>query len=193
MKKYYILLAPLLAIQLLSCHSNTDTGKEEVFTPNAQAVTSESNGTTKITPADTIGLGAFKEAQKKKYEDSLKLVGINEQRSKEGKRPLIANPNNPSQLVSVPDSSDNIEKINTSNTAKSSSTRESSTASVTKKKKKGMSNGTKGALIGGGAGALTGALVTKHNRGVGALIGAAAGGGAGYLIGHSKDKKEQNK
>ena len=44
------------------------------------------------------------------------------------------------------------------------------------------------ALIGGGAGAATGALVS-HKKGKGAIIGGAVGAGAGYLVGRHKDKK----
>lgn len=55
------------------------------------------------------------------------------------------------------------------------------------KVKHGMSRRGKGALIGGGAGAVAGGLI-GHGVG-GALIGGAAGAGAGYLIGRHKDKK----
>ena len=54
--------------------------------------------------------------------------------------------------------------------------------------RKGMSNGAKGAIVGGAGGALAGAAVSKdHSKG--AIIGGVAGAGAGYLIGHHKDKK----
>lgn len=63
-------------------------------------------------------------------------------------------------------------------------------------KKKGMSNTTKGALIGTGAGIVGGALTgaaTSQDKGKGALIGGAIGGavgsGVGYGIGADKDKK----
>ena len=56
------------------------------------------------------------------------------------------------------------------------------------KTKKGWSNKAKGAAIGAGAGAITGAVVSK-NKGQGAVIGGAVGAGAGYLIGRHKDKK----
>lgn len=50
----------------------------------------------------------------------------------------------------------------------------------------------KDAIIGGVAGAATGAIVSKK-KGKGALIGGAAGAGAGYLIGRQKEKKEAKK
>ncbi len=62
-------------------------------------------------------------------------------------------------------------------------------------KKKGMSNTTKGALIGTGAGIVAGAATgaaTSENKGkgavVGGIIGGAVGSGVGYGIGAKKDK-----
>ncbi|RYE20243.1 MAG: hypothetical protein EOP42_27770 [Sphingobacteriaceae bacterium] len=58
---------------------------------------------------------------------------------------------------------------------------------VTKTKtRKGMSKRAKGALIGGGAGAVGGALIGKNVGG--ALIGGALGAGAGYVVGNETDK-----
>lgn len=55
-------------------------------------------------------------------------------------------------------------------------------------KKKGWSAAAKGAVIGAGAGAVTGILVDKKD-GRGAAIGGVLGAGTGYLIGRDKDKK----
>jgi hypothetical protein len=63
-----------------------------------------------------------------------------------------------------------------------------SDAQTKTKVKKGWSKKAKGTLIGAGAGALGGALVSKNNA-KGAIIGGAAGAGAGYLIGRRADKK----
>ncbi|MEO8794314.1 MAG: YMGG-like glycine zipper-containing protein [Daejeonella sp.] len=54
--------------------------------------------------------------------------------------------------------------------------------------KKGWSSAAKGAVIGAGAGAVTGVLVDKKN-GRGAVIGGVVGAGTGYVIGRAKDKK----
>ena len=74
------------------------------------------------------------------------------------------------------------------------------TADNTPTKKKGMSNKTKGALIGTGVGILTGAATgaaTSENKGEGAVIGGVIGGavgsGAGYGIGAERDKKNAGK
>lgn len=53
---------------------------------------------------------------------------------------------------------------------------------------KGWSDAAKGTAIGGGSGAVLGAVVSK-DKGKGAIIGGVIGAGAGYIIGRSKDKK----
>lgn len=58
----------------------------------------------------------------------------------------------------------------------------------TKTPKKHWSHKKKDAVIGGTAGAATGAIISKHHV-KGAVIGGAAGAGAGYIIGNKKDKK----
>jgi outer membrane protein OmpA-like peptidoglycan-associated protein len=57
----------------------------------------------------------------------------------------------------------------------------------------GMNNTQKGAAIGVGGGAATGAVIGKAagNTALGAIIGAAVGGGAGVLIGKKMDKQAQ--
>ena len=54
--------------------------------------------------------------------------------------------------------------------------------------KKGWSNRAKGAVIGGAAGAVGGAIVSKH-KGTGAVVGGVVGAAGGYIIGNEKDKK----
>jgi hypothetical protein len=49
-----------------------------------------------------------------------------------------------------------------------------------------------GAVIGGAAGAATGAAVAKNNRLLGALIGGALGAGGGYVIAAKTDKINDN-
>lgn len=65
-------------------------------------------------------------------------------------------------------------------------------AQTTTKVKKGWSRKAKGTVIGAGAGAVGGALISK-NRSKGAIIGGVAGAGAGYLIGRRSDKKHPQK
>lgn len=56
-------------------------------------------------------------------------------------------------------------------------------------KKEGWSHAAKGTVIGGGSGAILGAMVSKK-RGKGAIIGGVLGAGAGYIFGKQKDKRE---
>lgn len=66
------------------------------------------------------------------------------------------------------------------------------TAQPVVQKRKGMSNTAKGALIGAGVGAATGAVVSKK-KGTGAIIGglagAAVGAGTGAIIDDKKNKQ----
>jgi len=65
-----------------------------------------------------------------------------------------------------------------------------STGTETKvEKKKGMNKATQGAIIGGVAGAVGGAIISKK-KGVGAVIGGIAGAAGGYIIGNKMDKKD---
>lgn len=53
-----------------------------------------------------------------------------------------------------------------------------------------MSSRKKGAIIGGVAGAGTGAVVSKNHRAKHAVIGGAIGAGTGYMYGRHRDKKK---
>ena len=65
----------------------------------------------------------------------------------------------------------------------------SAEAQVTKPRT--WSNKGKGAAVGAGAGAVTGAVVAgKGDRGKGAIIGGAAGAVGGAILGRKKDKKK---
>ena len=57
--------------------------------------------------------------------------------------------------------------------------------------KKGWSRRAKGALIGGGGGAILGAVIGKHNRLASGAIGGALGAGLGYVIGNELDRKHR--
>lgn len=63
-----------------------------------------------------------------------------------------------------------------------------SNAAPVVQQKKGMSSAAKGAIIGGAAGAIGGAIISK-DKSTGAIIGGVAGAGTGYVIGRSKDRK----
>lgn len=163
-----LLLVAGISAGMVACHSN----------PNPSTVKTTDTAPV-VAKADTAGLAAFKAEKKARYEDSLKNVGAARERE--------INRTKTSYAATRPKSS-----------YRSSGYRSSSTPSgyastaypVAKKKSHAARNG---ALIGAGAGALTGALVTKKNRGVGALIGGVAGGAAGFGVGKIiQNKKEKN-
>lgn len=58
------------------------------------------------------------------------------------------------------------------------------------RQRRGWSKAAKDAAIGGGAGAILGAVVSKHNRLLGGVIGGILGGGGGYVLGHSADRRD---
>ncbi len=51
----------------------------------------------------------------------------------------------------------------------------------------------KGAVIGGGSGAILGAVINKRNRAVGGVVGGVVGGAAGYGIGKHVDNKRKER
>ena len=66
----------------------------------------------------------------------------------------------------------------------------SSAQTATVERKAGWSQPKKGAVIGGLAGAATGAAVSRRgHKGSGALIGGAVGAGAGYAYGKHRQKR----
>jgi hypothetical protein len=67
----------------------------------------------------------------------------------------------------------------------SSSTHEAKVA-----KKKGWSKAAKYAVIGGGSGAVLGAVINKKDRVKGGVVGGVVLGGLGYIIGRSQDRKD---
>ncbi len=79
---------------------------------------------------------------------------------------------------------------NTPTTAEASANTETTTAETAPaEEKKGWSNAAKGTVIGAGAGAVGGAVLSKK-KGKGAIIGGVIGAGAGYIIGRDKDKRQ---
>jgi hypothetical protein len=75
-----------------------------------------------------------------------------------------------------------------SNTSTSTGTGTTTTTTQNTTHKKGWSSRAKGAVIGGAAGAVGGAIVSKH-KGTGAVVGGVVGAAGGYIIGNEKDKK----
>ncbi|WP_345955091.1 glycine zipper domain-containing protein [Mucilaginibacter sp. PAMB04168] len=165
-----LLIVTGISVGLVACHSNPNSSTATTA-PVVAKVDSP-----KVTQADTAGLAAFRAEKKARYEDSLKNVGAMRERSRTKTTYAATRPR--SSYTS-----------SASRSSYAASGYGSSPAYPTAKKKSHA--GRNGALIGAGAGALTGALVTKKNRGVGALIGGVAGGAAGFGIGKIVEKKKE--
>lgn len=163
-----LLLVTGISVGMVACHSN----------PNSSTVKT-TDTIPVVAKADTAGLAAFKAAKQARYEDSLKNVGAARERE-------ISNTKTSYAATRPRSSSSRSSGYKSSNAASGYA----STAYPVAKKKSHA--GRNGALIGAGAGALTGALVTKKNRGVGALIGGVAGGAAGFGIGKIVEHKKEN-
>jgi len=163
-----LLLVTGISVGMVACHSN----------PNPSTVKT-TDTTPVVAKADTAGLAAFKAEKQARYEDSLKNVGAAREREVSKTKTVY--------VAARPKSSYSSSGSNTSNAASGYG---SSAYPVAKKKSHAARNG---ALIGAGAGAITGALVTKKNKGVGALIGGVAGGAAGFGVGKIiQNKKEKD-
>ena len=76
----------------------------------------------------------------------------------------------------------------TTSTSSTSTNNGNSSSTSTGSGNKGWSKAAKGAVIGGAAGAVGGAVITK--KGSGAAIGAAVGAASGYIIGKDQDKQD---
>ncbi|MEO9023013.1 MAG: glycine zipper domain-containing protein [Ginsengibacter sp.] len=79
--------------------------------------------------------------------------------------------------------------VNSGGTTGNSTSSSNGSSATTSSKKKGWSKGAQGAVIGGAAGAVGGAIISKK-KGTGAVIGGVVGAAGGYIIGHEKDKKD---
>ena len=92
------------------------------------------------------------------------------------------------ESVKVPETGKNIETKKA--TPVDGTVSKSETKAVKTKKK--MNSTTKGALIGAGAGAVTGVIVDKNHRGRGAVLGVILGAGAGAATGKVIEKKNKD-
>ncbi len=81
-------------------------------------------------------------------------------------------------------------RTSTNNTAPANNTGTQSTTTQTTTRKKGWSSAAKGAVIGGGAGAIGGAIISRKKPVQGAIIGGVVGAAGGYIIGKDIDKKK---
>jgi hypothetical protein len=162
MKKMLPFLLLMFIVALVSCNTNNDPK------PAAQAV----NYT------DTAGLAQF-QAWKAMHElqpASAYPAGV-----------ATATPPVQKKIVYyVPRSSRSVSRRSSYS---GSSMMSSSSNTAYRPAKRGWSKAAVGTAVGAGSGAVIGALLDKRSHIAGGIIGGLLGGGAGYLVGHSIDKK----
>ena len=159
-------LLPILSILIAGAVLMSACNRKPVDDPNSGKV---------LSYVDTAGLADF---QKWKTQNELKDPAVYYQQGTE------ASANHPARKATK----------SYSPVQKNSNTGDGSLNSVSQYPakttvKKGWSRKAKGAVIGGGGGAILGAVINKNNRIVGGAIGGALGAGIGYVIGNELDKK----
>lgn len=177
------LLAITFAAIFAACNSNPKTSTE----------------TTSSITADTSGFRNNSTADKGQV---IELKGVSDTIvTGSGDRYVKVDPNQPAQTVKAASTHKSTARRSTRTSGRRSSGGYSGsgnsggggvgtqTASAPVYRKKGWSKAAKGAVIGAGAGAVGGAIISKK-KGLGAVIGGVVGGAGGYIIGRSKDKKD---
>ncbi len=96
----------------------------------------------------------------------------------------------PVPTTSLPSTTDNGDNTVQTGSGTTDDNQTASTGQETEKKK-GWSSAKKGAVIGAGAGAIGGAIISKK-KGLGAVVGAAVGAAGGYIIGKDIDKRKSD-
>jgi hypothetical protein len=188
MKKFLLLLAIITGFA--ACKSNFDpiekTGAVQLL-PSVADYNNNANTDTSSAEAEPV-------VTPKVDKQPAKIIYVTRERVIEKtKTPVIQDP-----VPTVPNvSPENTETGNTGVTTTQQNTGEintGETGTVTPQaeKKKGWSNAAKGAVIGAGAGAIGGAIISKK-KGLGAVIGGVVGAAGGYIIGKNIDKKNASK
>ena len=170
MKKIISIFA--VACLMISCGSSSDKEAEQL---RAQQKTVDSMKT-EMVKAQTI--------------DSMNAIAA--QQASVNNEQSVAVSSRRSNLRSTGNSRPTTNNYTTNNNTTNAGNAPAPVATTEPKKKKGWSDKAKGAAIGTGVGAITGAMVDKkkgEGAVVGGLIGAAAGLGAGAIL----DNKNKNK
>lgn len=177
MKKLFLVCA--VASFFSACNSDSKSGmettKEVVADTSVQYENSVNTDTAKIAPVPLAAPVPKAEVRKETKTSSAKKVHTTH---------VIKN----EPAVSTTTTTTTAPATTTSTTDNTKTTTTTPTPDATPEKK-GMNSRTKDAIIGGGVGAVGGAIISKK-KGKGAIIGGLLGAGAGYIIGKKKDKQD---
>ena len=184
MKK--IFLPIVFAATLVACKNNDKLDKEVITTPITLNPSATSNADTAIVPPPAPAPQAATPAPQ-----VTKVVYVTRTEKPTTKAPVrTQTPTAPPVVTPVPAPSTETAPVPTTDngTVVSNGTGTETQAPAEVKKKEGMSNAAKGAIIGGVGGAAAGAVIGKNGKG--AVIGGVVGAAGGYILGKKKDKKE---
>lgn len=159
------IIATAAALFMVACNRKTQT---------------DANGKV-MTYTDTVGLADF---QKWKTLNELKDPTVYYNQGNE-----MSNQQARTIVKYIPVKSSSTHRSTANHSTYSSGSMNSVAQYPAKTVKRGWSRKAKGAVIGGGGGAILGAIINKNNRLVGGALGGALGAGIGYVIGNEMDRK----
>ncbi len=189
--KQLLLLLTIITV-LAACKNNSEpiekTGEVQLL-PSVAAYSNDTN-------SDTSSIQAPKPTAAKTDNRPVKVIYVTKETVHVVKEPAVPVVQDPVP-VATPLPGENKEPENTGVTTSQQSageinTGETGTTTPQPEKKKGWSNAAKGAVIGAGAGAVGGAIISKK-KGLGAVVGGVVGAAGGYIIGKNIDKKNAGK
>lgn len=188
-----LLLLLFITVGFAACKSEPDFSSENSnirLLPNSTEFTNNALSDTNTVAAAEITPAKVAE----KPRTIVKTIIIREAapRAKSVEVAPVTTSTTPTATASIPPIVDNPVSTSTGSDKNDSSVGNSTeTASAPAEKtvkKPGMNKATEGAIIGGVAGAVGGAVISKK-KGLGAVVGAVAGAAGGYIIGKKLDKK----
>ncbi|MFC0182355.1 YMGG-like Gly-zipper [Pseudarcicella hirudinis] len=169
------LLVIFTAATLLSACNNNKSDSAEVQQAKQMAI-------------DSMKMEAKVQQAKQSAIDSMRMEEVKKEESVDKNDKTASN-----SLTAVHEKGSAVVASNASPTVSTPSASSETAAPVVHKKKKKMSNTVKGALIGAGVGAISGAVIDKNRPGKGAVIGGLIGAGVGAGTGAIIDKKERQR
>jgi hypothetical protein len=179
MKK--ILFIPSAIVVFAACKSKTASTEEAEKVTNKNMVLVDTSGLYKNNASTDVGDNGNAVNTNSVNTNSNPVVKANKPARKVTSR-SNNNSGNSGSADSYPNNSGN------TGSAGNDNSNTSNQGTAVPAKEKGWSDAAKGTAIGGGTGAVLGAVVSK-NKAQGAVIGGVIGAGAGYIIGRAKDKK----
>ncbi len=183
------LLILLIAIGFSACKTNSDTNNQE---RNIQLLTDSTTYRNSVLSDTSTTVSSEKTPEAVAEKPTLKPRSNSTASSRPAPTVAPAIPGSTIPEEKNAPSTNQDSAINNTSTANTGTIDNSgtSTSEPQSEKKKGWNKATQGAVIGGAAGAVGGAILSKK-KGVGAVIGGVVGAAGGYIIGKNKDKKDK--